>query len=238
MAIHPPHLSKPAFTLCAALALALVPGGNAWAQNAADVSVKSAEEIAFSAEKLEYETATDTVTASGNVIASREGYTLRADTIVWDRRSGKVTASGNIRSVGPKGDVAYGDSIEVTDSLRDGIIQNLLLVMNDGSRLAANTGRRLADGKLTLEGAAYKPCAVETPEGCPKEPSWQVRAVKVVYDPAKKRVRYVDERIELFGLPVIPLPGLSHPAETEAGRGLPVPNLRSPPNTGIEVEQG
>ena len=238
MAIHPPRLSKPAFTLCAALALALCPGGNAWAQNAADVSAKSAEEIAFSAEKLEYETATDTVTASGNVIASREGYTLRADTIVWDRRSGKVTASGNIRSVGPKGDVAYGDSIEVTDSLRDGIIQNLLLVMNDGSRLAANTGRRLADGKLTLEGAAYTPCAVETPEGCPKEPSWQVRAVKVVYDPAKKRVRYVGARIELFGLPVIPLPGLSHPAETDAGSGFLVPNLRFSRNNGIEVEQG
>lgn len=239
MAFHYRPLSRPAFTLCTALALTLCSGENAWAQDKSDAAgTVSAEQIAFSADKLDYETATDTVTARGNVIAKREGYTLRADTIVWDRRSGRVTATGNIRSVGPEGDVAYGDSIEVTDSLRDGIIQNLLLVLNDGSRLAANSGRRLADGKLTLEGAAYTPCAVETAEGCPKEPSWQVKAVKVIYDPAKKRVRYVGARIELFGLPVIPLPGLSHPAETDAGSGFLVPNLRFSRNNGIEIEQG
>lgn len=239
MATQPPRLSPRTVTMCAALALALCGSGNAWAQSATPpASDAQAEQIAFSADKLEYDTPTDTVTASGNVIASRDGYTLRADTIIWDRRSGKVTATGNIRSVGPEGDVAYGDSIEVTDSLREGVIQNLLLVLNDGSRLAANSGTRLPDGKLTLDGAAYTPCAVERPDGCPKEPSWQVKAVKVIYDPAKKRVRYVGARIELFGLPVIPLPGLSHPAETNAGSGFLVPNLRFSRNNGVEIEQG
>lgn len=239
MATHPPRLSSRSFTMCAALALALCASGTVRAQsNDAPASDAQAEQIAFSADKLEYDTPTDTVTASGNVIASRDGYTLRADTILWDRRSGKVTATGNIRSVGPEGDVAYGDSIEVTDSLREGVIQNLLLVLNDGSRLAANSGTRLPDGKLTLDGAAYTPCAVERPDGCPKEPSWQVKAVRVIYDPAKKRVRYVGARIELFGLPVIPLPGLSHPAETNAGSGFLVPNLRFSRNNGIEIEQG
>lgn len=239
MAIHSLRLSPKSFTMCAALALALC-GNAAVRAQTTDVSAGNAEaeQIAFSADKLEYDSPTDVVTASGNVIARRDGYTLRADSITWDRRSGKVVATGNIRSVGPEGDVAYGDSIEVTDSLREGVIQNLLLVLNDGSRLAANSGTRLPDGKLTLEGAAYTPCAVERPDGCPKEPSWQVKAVKVVYDPAKKRVRYVGARIELFGLPVIPLPGLSHPAETNAGSGFLVPNLRFSRNNGVEIEQG
>ena len=211
--------------------------GAASAQQPESTQTKADEEISFSADSLEYEFATDSVKAIGNVIARREGYTLRADSIVWDRRTGKVVASGNIRSVGPEGDVAYGDSIEVTESLRDGIIENMLLVLNDGSRLAANKGTR-ADGKVTLEGAAYTPCAVEGPDGCPKDPSWQVKAVKVVYDPVKKRVKYEGARIELFGLPVIPLPGLSHPAETAAGSGFLVPNLRFSRNNGVEIEQG
>ncbi len=243
MAAISPRLVMPARTFCALIALAVGVEGAARAQGAPAATQGATqtnveEQIAFSADKLEYETAVDTVTASGNVIASREGYTLRADTIVWDRRTGKVVASGNIRSVGPEGDVAYGDSIEVTDSLRDGIIQNLLLVLKDGSRLAANTGTRTADGTLTLNGAAYTACTVETPDGCPKEPSWQVKAIKVIYNPKTKRVRYEGARIELFGLPVIPLPFLSHPTESNAGSGFVVPNISFSRNNGLEIEQG
>ena len=45
------------------------------------------------------------VTAKGDVIASREGYSVRADNIVWNRTTGQVLAEGNIRAVGPDGDV-------------------------------------------------------------------------------------------------------------------------------------
>jgi LPS-assembly protein len=200
-------------------------------------AAEEADNIAFSSDVIDYDSLIDVVTAKGNVIVSREGYTLRADTVVWKRKSGEVTANGNIRSIGPRGDVAYGDSIVLTDTLKDGVVENLLLVLKDGSRLAANRGTR-TDGRLTLEQAAYTPCKVERADGCPKDPSWQVKAAKVVYDPDKRRVKYTGARIELFGLPVIPLPGLSHPAETEAGSGFLVPNLRFSRNNGVEIEQG
>ena len=196
-----------------------------------------ADNIAFASDVIDYDSASDVVTAKGNVIVKREGYILRADTVVWNRKSGEVTANGNIRSIGPRGDVAYGDSIVLTDTLKDGVVENLLLVLKDGSRLAANRGTRI-DGRLTLEQAAYTPCAVEGPDGCPKDPSWQVKAAKVVYDPEKRRVKYTGARIELFGLPVIPLPFLSHPAESNAGSGFLVPNLRFSRNNGVEIEQG
>ena len=196
-----------------------------------------ADNIAFSSDVIDFDSVTDVVTAKGNVIVRREGYTLRADTVVWNRKSGEVTANGNIRSIGPRGDVAYGDSIVLTDTLKDGVVENLLLVLKDGSRLAANRGTR-TNGLLKLEQAAYTPCAVEGPDGCPKDPSWQVKAAKVVYDPEKRRVKYTGARIELFGLPVIPLPFLSHPAEADAGSGFLVPNLRFSRNNGVEIEQG
>ncbi len=75
----------------------------------------SAENIAFSADVIDYDSNVDIVTAKGNVVVKREGYTLQADTVVWNCNTGEVTASGNIRSIGPRGDVAYGDSIQVTD---------------------------------------------------------------------------------------------------------------------------
>ncbi len=222
--------------LCSAIAAAPVTAQTASEPNQADKPATNADPvIQFSAEKVDYDSSADLVTAIGEVVLNRDGYTLRADTIIWNRKSGEVTAQGNIRSVGPNGDVAYGDSIKLTDTLKDGVIDNFLLVMADGGRLAAQRGSR-DDGAIDLDYAAYTPCAVERPNGCPKRPSWQVKAVKVNYDPVKKRVKYEGARIEIFGLPIIPLPFLSHPAETKAGSGFLVPNLKYSRNNGAEIE--
>ncbi len=196
--------------------------------------VASKNMIAFSAENAEYDSNVDIVTAKGKVILSRDGYSLYADSISWDRKSGEVKASGNIKTISPAGDIAYGDSILLTDSLKDGAVENLLLVMADGGRLAAHHAIR-TDGKMALDYAAYSPCSVEGPDGCPKNPSWQVKAVKVRYDPATNRVKYDGARIELFGLPVIPLPYLSHPAEVVAATGVLVPEVTITPNNGFGI---
>ena len=194
------------------------------------------EQIEFDAGTVVYDSNTEVVTASNNVVVNRDGYSLRADTVVWNRNTGEVVADGNVKTVGPEGDVAYGDKIILTDSLKDGVVNNLLVVLADGSRLAASQGER-NNGVLTLDYAAYTACKIETADGCPKKPSWQVKAVKVTYNPATKRVKYDGARIELFGLPIIPLPFLSHPVDTVAGSGFLVPSIGFSRNNGLEIQQ-
>jgi LPS-assembly protein len=205
-------------------------------ETAAAAPQQPIDQMGFSAAVVEYDSNTEIVTAKGEVIATREGYSVRADIIAWNRTTGQVIAEGNIRAVGPEGDVAYGDKIELTDALKDGVINNMLVVLADKSRLAANRGSR-KDGIYTLDYAAYTACKVSTADGCPKKPSWEVKAIKVVYDPSKKRVVYNGARIELFGLPVIPLPFLSHPVDTKAGSGFLVPSIGFSRNNGLELEQ-
>lgn len=210
----------------------------AMAQEAAqsDETPVASGPIDFSAATVDYDSNSEVVTASGDVVVKRDGYTLYADKVIWNRNSGEVTAEGNIRSIGPEGDVAYGDKIMVTDSLKDGVVDNLLVVLADENRLAALRGAR-ENGIYRLDYAAYTACKVEGPDGCPKKPSWEVKATKVTYDPARKRVRYEGARIELFGLPVIPLPFLSHPVDAQAGSGFLVPSVGFSRNNGLEVEQ-
>ncbi|WP_159640842.1 LPS-assembly protein LptD [Sphingorhabdus sp. 109] len=198
-------------------------------------SDQQTNEIAFSADSIDYDFENDLVTAKGNVLLNRDGYQLRADQVLWNRNTGAVVAEGSIKSTSPDGDVAYGDRIELTDSLRDGAIDNLLLVLEDGSRLAAQRSERFTDGSIALHSAAYTACAVTTEEGCPKNPSWQIKAVKVLYDPVRKRVRYQGARIEIFGLPVIPLPGLSHPVSDENRSGLLVPDIKFDTVNGVGI---
>ncbi|MCC4232891.1 LPS assembly protein LptD [Sphingobium soli] len=203
--------------------------------SAPDAPMPSSEDqIGFAADTLEYNSETEMVTASGNVQLLREGNRLRADKVVWDRNSGKVEAQGNVSVTDPDGNVAYGDRFDVTDSLKDGAVDNMLLVLQSGGRLAAVKGTR-TNGVYTLERAAYTGCSVEDSEGCPKEPTWQINAVRVVYDPTRERVTYRNANIELFGLPLIPLPGFSHPVGDNGGSGLLVPNLRYDRNNGFEV---
>jgi LPS-assembly protein len=227
------------FICSTALPLFLCLPGKALAQEAVEqqpVPEASAErQVRFSTDGLSFDTEADLVTATGNVEMVSEGNELRADVVSWNRRSGEVRAEGNVRVTNPQGDVAYGDSIELQDTLRDGVIENLLLVLQDGGRLAAERATR-DDGYTTLYRAAYSPCAVIDSEGCPKNPTWQINAVRVVHDPVRNRIRYEGASLRLFGLPIIALPGLSHPDGSEGGGpGLLVPHLRISRNNGVEI---
>ncbi|MFS0736781.1 LPS assembly protein LptD [Sphingomonas sp. 1P06PA] len=192
------------------------------------------EEITFSADELGYDDASQVVTAKGDVRLVRAGNRLRADNVSWNQQTGEVTATGNVAVVNPGGDTAYGDSVQLKDTLRDGIIENLLLVLEDGGRLAAVRATRV-DGVSTLETAAYTPCDVTCADGKPKEPSWKVTAVRVIHDPVQHRISYVDARLSLFGLPILWLPRFSHPDGAEGGGpGALIPQVRFSRSNGAE----
>jgi len=197
-------------------------------------SPASENDVGFAADALAYDTDTDVVTAKGSVQMVRDGYRLRADTVTWNRATGAVVATGNVSITDAEGNVAHGDSIEVTDTLKAGVVDNLLLVLEEGGRIGAQRGG-LKDGIYSLNRAAYSPCPVEDAKGCPKEPSWVIKAVRVRYDPKRQRVSYRDARLEMFGVPIVVLPAFSHPVGDRAGTGFLVPDARFNGVNGIEL---
>nr|WP_286207785.1 LPS assembly protein LptD [Hephaestia sp. MAHUQ-44] len=200
----------------------------------ADSGPVDPDQVQFSAATLEYDMDGDVVTASGDVRMVRRDDRLRADQVVWNRKTGQVVATGNIAVTNPQGDTAYGDRIDLTDSLRDGVVENMLIVLEQGGRLAARRGTRDANGVATLEGAAYTPCAVTSSTGCPKEPTWKISAVRVTYRPDKRRVYYQGARLDFFGLGV-PLPAFSHPIGSDGDSGFLAPDIRYDRTNGIEI---
>ena len=184
------------------------------------------DQIQFTADLLEYDNEQDVVTATGDVRLYRRSERLRADKVVWNRKTGRVSAEGNVVVVNPQGDSAYGDKVELTDSLKDGVVENMLVVFDAGGRVAAQRGERHEDGSFTVDNAAYTPCSVTDSDGCPKEPSWKITAARVIYEPAKKRLRYSGARVSVFGLATIPLPVFSHPVGGDSASGFLTPDLR------------
>ncbi|HEX7857068.1 MAG TPA: LPS assembly protein LptD [Sphingobium sp.] len=228
----------PGLALLVALGCAtcVVPGGAASAQelskpNEAEAQKAPAEapkaandELGFTADQILYDNDRDVVTAQGNVLATRQGNVLRADLVIWDRKTGKLVAKGDVSVTDPKGNIAYGDVMDVTDTLKDGIVKSLLIVTEQSDRIAAEQGER-RKAIFILNHAAYSPCTVVDDHGCAKNPTWQIKAARVVYDSDKEIVRYHGARLELFGLPLLPMPGLSHPVGGRSGTGLLVADI-------------
>ncbi len=191
--------------------------------------------IDFAADSMDYADDEQVVTATGHVAINRDRYSLTADTVVYNRMSGQVEARGNVATTDPDGNKAYGDRVVLTDSLRDGAIDNILLVLADGGRLAATSGVRV-NGVSTLNRAVYSPCAVEGRDGCPKKAVWAIKAVRISHDPSRHRISYRNARVEILGVPIIYLPAFSHP-DGSSGRasGLLVPELEVRNSLGVGV---
>jgi lipopolysaccharide assembly outer membrane protein LptD (OstA) len=79
----------------------LAAGQTAQAQQSEASTPAKPDEVDFSAEALDYDTEADIVTASGDVRMTRDGNQVRADKVVWNRKTGDVEAIGNVRVTNP-----------------------------------------------------------------------------------------------------------------------------------------
>ena len=191
--------------------------------------------IEFAADGLEYSEDEQVVTATGHVAINRDHYALTADTVIYNRASGQVEARGNVTTADPEGNKAFGDRVILTDSLRDGAIDNILLVLADGGRLAATSGVRV-NGVSTLNQAIYSPCAVTGHDGCPQQPVWAIKAVRITHDPVKHRISYRKARVDILGVPILYLPAFSHPdGSSNRASGLLMPELEVRNTIGVGV---
>jgi LPS-assembly protein len=193
--------------------------------------------IEFSADSVTYDSGADLVTAVGRVRMSRDGNYLATDRVSWDRKTGRVLAEGNVVVVTPQGDKLVGERVDLTDTLRDGTIENLLIVFESGGRIAATRGAR--SGTLTsLDNAVYSACPVENEAGCPKNPSWKISAARVSHDSASGRIRFNGGRLTVLGvtLPLLPVFSIGDGSGRGGFSGFLVPGIRVDSNNGLELD--
>ena len=192
--------------------------------------------IEFSADEVIYQSGEETVTAQGRVRMSRDGNYLASDRVSWDRTSGRVTAEGNVVVVTPQGDKLVGERVDLTDSLRDGTIDNLLIVLEGGGRIAATRGTRSGD-LTSLENAVYSACPAVTETGCPKNPSWKISAARVSHDSKDGKIRFTGGRLNILGvtLPLLPVFSVGDGSQKGGFGGFLVPGVRLDSNNGLEL---
>ena len=214
--------------------LLTVPSAAAAQSTAPAPAAQAPDVVIFSADAVTYDSDADVVTATGEVRMNREGNYLAADQVIWDRKSGQVFARGNVVLATPEGDKIVGENVQLTDTMRDGTVDNLMVVLESGGRVAASRGARV-NGVLSLTNAIYSPCPVTSDTGCPKRPSWAITAARVIDDPQSSRIRFEGGRLQLFGINLPLLPVFNIGRGNEGTTGWLVPDLAVSSRNGFEL---
>jgi len=204
-----------------------LPAWGAAAQEAGggDAGAAPGPQAVISADEIAYDEAQDMVVANGNVEIAHGERILLAETVRYDQQNDAVVASGNVVLLEPSGEVIFADYVELSDEMRNGIIENIRILLADDSRFAANGARRIDGRKTIMKRAVFSPCKVceDEPE---RPPLWQLKASTIIHDQESKNVQYTNAWLELFGIPVAYSPYLMHPDPTvERRSGLLVPRF-------------
>lgn len=176
----------------------------AWAQ-----APSRDEPVLLNADTMLYEQDQGLVTAEGNVQISQGQRILQADRVIYYQRDGRIIASGNVSLLEPSGDVLFADYVELTDEMRNGLINGFRALLTDNSRLVAASAER-RDGNTTIvERGVYSPCEL-CAEDPTRAPLWQIKSSQVVHNQQAKRIEYRNASLEFFGVPVAWAPYFSH----------------------------
>jgi LPS-assembly protein len=166
--------------------------------------------VTFTADEVQYDQNAALVVARGRVEAFQGGRVLRADELTYNRNTGVATARGNVQLIEADGQVMFAESAELSNQMRDGVLEGLRGHLLQNGRIVA-TGARRTDGSIfDLSRVVYSVC-----EPCKDDPLappiWQLRARTATLDRTEQQVRYRGASLDMAGVPVIWLPYFQHP---------------------------
>ncbi len=186
--------------------------------------------VDLTADHLEHDEVTQTITASGNVELVQAGRILRADQVRYELNTDRVMAKGNIILTEPNGDVHFAEEVKLSREMQEGFVTGLQTYLAEGGRFIASEGHKQGE-KVYMKNASYTPCECDEDED--GNPAWQIKAKEIIYHEDENRVSYKNARFELFGVPVAYTPYLSHPdGKVKRKSGL------LPPTFGFDSQLG
>lgn len=186
----------------------------------------------MSADEFDYDMNSDVATAKGKVEIVDEGRILDADEVTYDQKSDTVIARGHVVVLDEKGNVAFSDSVTLTNKMRDGVLNSFAALIGKTGRLVAANGRRLGGQYTFLNHAAYTPCKICAQQG-DRTPVWSVSAKHVVYDQVKHEITFKNATFEFEGVPIAYTPYLTEPDPTvKYATGILPPDFGSSTNIG------
>ncbi|MDP1724437.1 MAG: LPS assembly protein LptD [Alphaproteobacteria bacterium] len=200
--------------------------------NALDIKSND-DPILLLADDISHDKTFDRTIAEGNVEITQGKEILKADKLTYQHKEDIITASGNVILTRQDGTYYGGDYIELTGDFKEATVQALKVRMSENVRFVANVGELKRDNTKIFTKGVYSPCNLckEHPE---KAPLWQLKSRKIVHDENNGTISYRDAYMEFLGVPIAYTPYFVHPdPETKRKSGFLSPYYRQSSKVGL-----
>ncbi|WP_242914109.1 LPS-assembly protein LptD [Brevundimonas pishanensis] len=183
----------------------------------------------------------DIVTAKGGeaddrVFSRYQDYTLRAEDVQYDLKTGISTAAGQVELIAPDGTVLHASEIQLDKDMKTGIATDLATRTPQGATLMAASAVRRSENVSELNRVYFLPCPVC--ENDPKaKPGLSLTAEKAVQDENLRAITYRNVVVRFGDVPVFYTPYLAHPDPTvDRASGFLFPRFDYDEARGLSVE--
>ena len=178
------------------------------------------------------------ITARGDVEARYQGRTIRAQELIYNIRTGIVTARGKAQIIADDGATQSAEEITLDNNLQAGVAYGFSTVMAPNIKFAAASAVRRSETVNELNRAIYTPCDICSKTGAAKTPSWSISADRIVQDRQRQLVYYRNAVVKVVGVPVFYAPVFWHPdPQAERSSGLLPPKIQNSRRRGLSYEQ-
>lgn len=175
----------------------------------------------------------NTLIASGNVEVFSGTVRMSAQKITYDRAKNQVLVEGPILLDDGASITVLGDSADLRDDLRDGLIRSARVIIDRQMQVSAGALQRVDGRYNTMYRAAASSC--QTCKG--GQPLWEIRASRVVHDTLEQQMYFDNARLHVLGLPVAYFPRLRLADPTlKRATGFLVPKIEVTSTLGFSLK--
>ncbi len=179
------------------------------------------------ADEVYYEKKNKILVAKGNVEVFKNNYQINANEIRYDKESDVVEAIGNVKIIDPTGEEYFANKAEIYRELKEAIIYDLSTRLKNKMNFAATEAKYFEDSKLTkMRKVSFTTCPICKGE----KPQWQFNSGRIKYDEQSETVYHTNSFFQLYGVPVMYTPYISHlapNAKPRSGFLIPGYNYRT-----------
>jgi LPS-assembly protein len=188
------------------------------------------------ADQLVFDSVSNTITASGDVVLGLSGYVLSGQNLIYNRNTGDLVFTGAVTVRDPSGNVANTENLRVTGALKRAFLDSLTIVAYDGSMITADSVDYDDAVQTLLVNAQYSPCG-ECIDAQGRRIGWSMRATKITLNREDGSVAIEQPTLSLLGIPVAWLPYLWLPDLSDSALAdVPRPSLDYSDQIGLKVE--
>lgn len=208
--------------------IALTLGSGAYGQGLVppdffNAPVDPAAPAAVEANTLTFDSGTNVITATGDVVLSQGGYTVTGQNLVYDRSRNALKFVGGVTVRDPSGNLAEMTDLDVTGGMKQAFVNALTITTYDGARITADSVDYDAALRTLLEKATYAPCG-DCIDVAGRRVGWSVNTSRITYNAEDGSLYLEQPTLSVLGMPVAWLPYLWLPDTSDSA----LANVRTP----------